>query len=114
MNDGRRDDNSDYHKKRDFNEKRDFIRMKIDTPVEMIISRGGESSQGLCLDLSGGGMRIKVEKNKEMCIGTELKVTLSSDAGHNPMLKATAVVTRVEKSNDSYCILGLEIQQMLA
>lgn len=92
-------------------DKRDFIRMKIDTPAEVIIHSKGKRLKGICRDLSGGGMSI--ETRIGLHIGTELEVKLSSNYGENPMLRARAQVARVQRSQSGRFTLGLEILEML-
>lgn len=96
---------------RAYNEKRNFIRMRIDSPVELEIVGEGENLKGLCCDLSGGGLSVEVEK--ALPVGTKLSICLTSSHGHNPMLRAHAHVARVIAGPEETCILGLEIDQLL-
>lgn len=80
-------------------EKRDFLRMRVDSPVTMALADKEESMSGICRDLSGGGMLVEVEK--ALPIGTELEVTLASSYGHAPVLQAAAKVTRIIELPDS-------------
>lgn len=96
---------------RSYNEKRNFIRMKIDTPADVIIEGNGESIKGICRDLSGGGMLI--ETNSTLELGLELIVSLASHHASSPMLKARVQVARVFEGRDSNYTLGLEILEML-
>lgn len=96
---------------REFSEKRDFIRMQIDSPVDMTLEHDGDTLSGTCLNLSGGGMMIEV--NRVIPVGTVVEVTVSSGHGHNPMLKANAVVNRVTAEASETCTLGLEIKALI-
>ena len=96
---------------RNYNEKRNFIRMKIDTPADVVIENKGQQLQAICKDLSGGGMLIESPETLE--IGLELTIKLSSHHLNSPMLKARAVVARVKESRNGKYILGLEILEML-
>ncbi len=93
-----------------FREKRNFIRLKVDSPVEVKLTAKNETLSGICLDLSGGGLYIVVDN--ALPVSTELVVTLSSEHGHGPTLKAKARVARATP-HDSGCALGLEILEML-
>lgn len=97
----------------DYREKRNFIRMKIESPVAVKLEADSEILQGLCHDLSGGGLSITVER--QLATGTELEVTLSSGHGQGAMLRAKAQVIRVEPKGDGAenYTLGLEILEML-
>jgi len=96
---------------RNYNEKRNFIRMKIDTPADVVIESKGQQIQGVCKDLSGGGMLIETPTLIET--GLELVVKLASHHLNSPMLKARAVVARVKENRSGSYTLGLEILEML-
>lgn len=101
---------------RAYSEKRDFIRMTISAPLSAKLSAeqgviAGQSIEGECRNLSGGGMLVIVKKN--LPIDTELHAEVSSDHGHNPTLKARVRVARnIALDNDQY-ELGLEILEVL-
>ena len=93
---------------RTYNEKRDFIRMKINT--QLSIRQGGQDYQGICKDLSGAGM--SVETNQSFEVGSELEVSIAQQGETHLPFNATATVTRVEANdNDSYSI-GLSIKEI--
>lgn len=91
-------------------EKRDFIRMKIDTPLRAQITGDGIAAEGLCHELSGGGMKIATEHYLEP--GTELEVTITSEHGHSPTLRAKTQVVRTESDGTLHRV-GLEILEIL-
>ncbi len=93
-----------------FSEKRDFIRMKISAPLSARLSHDEGVIEGLCRDLSGGGMQV--ETNTNIPAGTELVVEISSDHGHNPTLHAKAKVARSSEGAQGY-VLGLEILEII-
>ncbi|MFC3151131.1 PilZ domain-containing protein [Litoribrevibacter euphylliae] len=43
---------------RDYQEKRNFIRMQMDVPATITLKHGNQVIQARCLDLSGNGMLI--------------------------------------------------------
>lgn len=94
-----------------YSEKRDFIRMKIGAPLSAKLAAAEDIIEGLCLDLSGGG--LQVETKQSLTVGTEVEVEVSSDHGHNPTLKAKAKVARVTTSEAGDYVIGLEILQIL-
>jgi len=94
-----------------YSEKRDFIRMKISAPLNAKLSMDTEEIEGLCRDLSGGGMQV--ETKHPVSMGAELEVEVSSDHGHNPTLKAKVKVVRVATNADNEYVLGLEIIKVL-
>ena len=90
-----------------YSEKRDFIRMKIGAPLNAKLAAASEIIEGLCLDLSGGG--LQVETKQHLDVGTEAEVEVSSDHGHNPTLKAKTKVVRATATDAGGYVLGLEI-----
>jgi len=94
-----------------FSEKRDFIRMKISAPLSAKLSHDEGVIEGLCRDLSGGGMQV--ETTTEIPVGTDLVVEISSDHGHNPTLHARAKVARCNPDGENGFSLGLEIVEIL-
>jgi hypothetical protein len=95
-----------------YSEKRDFIRMKIGAPLNAKLAAEDNVIEGLCLDLSGGG--LQVETKQGLSIGTEVEVEVSSDHGHNPTLKAQAKVARSSTNETGDYVLGLEIIKILS
>lgn len=95
-----------------FSEKRDFIRMKIGAPLNARLASALETVEGLCVDLSGGG--LQVETKQPLVVGTEAEVEVSSDHGHSPTLRAKARVVRAVVNESGDHLLGLEIIQILA
>jgi hypothetical protein len=94
-----------------FSEKRDFIRMKISAPLSAKLSHDEGVIEGLCRDLSGGGMQV--ETATEIPAGTDLVVEISSGHGHNPTLHAKAKVARCSSHGEQGFMLGLEIIEVL-
>ncbi len=94
-----------------YSEKRNFIRMQVDTPVRLSLTADDEEVTGVCHDLSGGGMLVELEK--PLPAGTECLAVISSRHGHSPMLKARTRVSRVDSGPQDNCLLGLEIIELL-
>ena len=98
---------------RDYHEKRRFIRMKVETPVQLTVP-DQPPLLGTCHNLSGGGMLVSAPK--DFALGTELQVLLKSNHGHTPMLKAVAHVNRILPANHAATkntLFGLEIVALL-
>lgn len=94
-----------------FSEKRDFIRMKISAPLSAKLSHTDGVIEGVCRDLSGGGMQV--ETRTEIPPGTEMVVEISSDHGHNPTLHAKVKVARCRADAQGLVMLGLEILEII-
>lgn len=76
---------------RDYEEKRDFIRMRINSEAIIIDSQGIEST-GFCHNLSGGGALIELDKALE--VNEKVEVIIHSNYGHAPMFSSTGAVIR--------------------
>lgn len=96
---------------REYQEKRNFIRMRVNTDVS--ITLGDKVYVGTCHNLSGGGLYISLPEALPM--GNPVEVTVRSLYGHSPVLKASAKVSRLEPSDESSeCHMGLEIISLLS
>ncbi len=99
---------------RQYEEKRNFIRMRVDTPVKMQSDATDDALTGVCKNLSGGG--LLVEAKATLPVGAIVEVCLSSQHGHSPMLNARARIIRVDAEpglQNTTCKLGMEIMEML-
>lgn len=90
---------------RDYSEKRDFIRMHVETPVTL--NRDGQTFQGTCLDLSSIGMQIRSAPH--FSIGDRLQVHIPSVHSELKGLDAEAEVVRISVLEDGAQSLGLSI-----
>lgn len=99
---------------RSYDEKRDFIRMKVDTPADIVINNDNQKIHGVCRDLSGSGMQVELPVS--LPIGTLTEVSISSPHGHEPILQAEAKVTRIttvpDKQPDTY-VIGFKIHKII-
>jgi len=95
---------------RTWDEKRDFIRMKVDTKITLSPDNSDKSIIAFCRDLSGTGMLIEV--NKEFDAGETCKTSLPSSNDAFPALDATIKVLRCTQISDDKYYLGTEIVDM--
>ena len=93
---------------RPYNEKRDYIRMRINSPVH--IRQAGNDYEGVCKDLSGAGMLI--ETNQALQVGTELEISIEQKADTHLPFNAIAEVSRIDDGPDGNYIVGLSIKQI--
>lgn len=93
---------------RDYSEKRDYIRMRLEAPVTL--HHDGKAIPALCLDLSSTGMQLEAESALNM--GDKVRVHIASE--HNALrgLDAQAEVVRVSPMDDGRQALGLAIISM--
>lgn len=93
---------------RNYSEKRDFIRMQLQSKA--ILEHAGQQYPALCLDLSSSGMQL--EASVELAVGDRVRVLIPSE--HNALkgLEADAEVVRVGESANGIRTLGLAILGM--
>lgn len=95
---------------RNYNEKRDFIRMKVDTEVTLTLDGGKKQLAAYCRDLSGTGMLIEVEE--EIAEGTVCDTCLPSNNEAFPALDAKVKVLRCTPIENERFQLGAEIMEI--
>ncbi len=93
---------------RSFSEKRNFIRMKVNSPV--VIQYAGHEYQGICKDLSGAGMLIETED--EFTIGERLEVSIKQKGDNHLPFAATVEVSRVQSGSPGSQVIGLSIMDI--
>lgn len=93
-----------------YEEKRNFVRMVVETPVTIKLNEC-TFMEGICHNLSGGGMLISIQE--PLGLGGNLEVTVSSNHSHSPMLKARATVKRVGTVRKQSCSHGLKIEEVI-
>lgn len=79
---------------RDFDEKRDFIRMALDCKIQCKDLASGETFYGHAHDLSGKGLSFDVDR--EFAPGARLEVRIVPEKALVPPLYAEVEVVRVE------------------
>ena len=97
-----------FQMERNYSEKRDFIRMNINAPITL--SQGGQSIQGVCLDLSGTGMQVLVAGSFNL--GEKIRVQIPSEHAELDGLDTLTEVVRVDNHEDGRQNLGLTILSM--
>lgn len=96
---------------RQYTEKRDFIRMKINTPARVRVEQEDTIVHGICNDLSGSGMLLTLEQKPSTEHDLIVSVTSSENSG--PMLQARCSIARIQMAAEDKCIIGLEIQEFI-
>jgi len=95
---------------RSYNEKRDFIRMKVETSVVLTLEGSNQQVEGLCKDLSGTGMLIEV--SDEIKEGTVCDTRLPSNNEAFPSLDAKIKILRCSPLAENGYLLGVEIVEI--
>lgn len=88
-----------------YNEKRNFIRMKINTPVQVEVD--GETFIARCKDLSGSG--VLIQSDKAVALGTMVEIRIEQEGGKHQPFRASGEVVRLDPVNPSGYILGLSL-----
>ena len=97
---------------RDYEEKRNFVRVKVTTPLLFTLNQYSEKYEGQCLDLSGSGLLI--ETTKKLLLGDQLHVTIPAARPHQTPFAAQVEVIRVEPLNDRHIYLtGTAIKKVI-
>ncbi len=94
-----------------YSEKRNYIRMRVDTTAHVVIEGEAAALEAICRDLSGGGAMI--EMDRAIPLGTTLIVTVTSDHGHAPMLKVAGEVMRTETTENGQHVMGIKVLEVL-
>ncbi|MBK4989560.1 MULTISPECIES: PilZ domain-containing protein [Pseudomonas] len=89
-------------------EKRDFIRMRIDTEVTLL--HEGQVIAAVCLDLSSSGMQVQAPQSFQ--VGDKLEVRIDSDHPSLKGLRASTEVVWIAGQPDGQHTFGLRILAM--
>lgn len=84
---------------RTYHEKRDFMRMQIQTPASLRLE-DGRDLQLTCLDLSSTGVQLAC--SEPLPIGTQGTLHIVSGGETTAPFSANITVCRVEEENGSY------------
>ena len=91
-----------------YSEKRDFIRMRIDTEVSLL--HAGQVIAAVCLDLSSSGMQVQAPQRFQ--VGDRLEVRIDSDHPALKGLHASTEVVWIADQSGGEQKLGLRILAM--
>ncbi len=93
-------------KKRDFQEKRDFIRMNVNTKADLTLEDGTQLKV-TCHDLSSSG--LKIESSEAISNNINATICINSGGGETSDLQAEVKICRVEQLSDNKYDVGAEI-----
>ncbi len=90
-------------------EKRDFVRMQMNVPIQLTIKDSGEIITGICKNLSGNGLFFVT--SKKIDIGTQLKISIYSPDNKFNNLNALVQVSRIDaqQPTDNIYAFGAQI-----
>ena len=90
---------------KDYDEKRNFIRMFVNAKVNITDPQSGNTFNGVGINLSGSGAMFTTDEAFK--VGQSLTVDISSDQSQLAPLSAKFEVIRVtEDADGNYCIAG--------
>lgn len=85
---------------RQYIEKRDFMRMALNCPVDYQPSESSQGKKtGTCIDLSANGISFLCDDEIE--VGTELKISVQPQLAISPPFNAVMKVIRVSQQGES-------------
>ncbi|WP_324727203.1 PilZ domain-containing protein [Pseudomonas chlororaphis] len=93
---------------RDYSEKRDYIRMRVDAEVTLI--HQGQVISAVCIDLSSSGIQVRAPRSFK--VGDQLSVRIDSDHAALRGLEADTEVVWVTELEGNGQKLGLTILKM--
>lgn len=93
---------------RDYSEKRDYIRMRVDAEVSLI--HAGQVIPAVCVDLSSSGMQVQAQRSFK--VGDKLSVRIDSEHAALEGLEAETEVVWVREADNGSQKLGLTILKM--
>lgn len=93
-----------------YNEKRDFIRMRVETAVTFECE--GQTYEGVCIDLSSTGMQIEADGSLPLSLGQLVRVNIPSSHPELTGLQADTQIQRLETLDNGRLSLGLAIVAM--
>lgn len=93
---------------RDYSEKRDYIRMRVDAEVTLI--HAGQVIPAVCVDLSSSGMQVRAQRSFK--VGDKLSVSIDSEHAALKGLEAETEVVWVREDDGGAQKLGLTILKM--
>lgn len=96
----------------DYAEKRDFIRMFINAPVDFAVSGTEDWYSGIGNDLSGGGLSFKTKH--QLSEGDQVDIKLHPITPVTPPLEAKVTVIRSDADDDGQFTVSTKIDHIVS
>lgn len=93
-----------------YNEKRDFLRMQIETAAVLRLTALGETFDVTCQDLSSQGVQLKVDR--EIAPGTSIELSIPSPTPGLQGLEATGSVVRCAAAETGGYSIGVQFDSL--
>jgi hypothetical protein len=95
---------------RDFEEKRNFIRMQMDSVAKLTID-GSNTLDVTCQNLSASGLSITA--NEPIALDTAVSITIPSPNAQFQPMQSNGNVIRCDKVSENQYQIGVEISSMI-
>lgn len=95
---------------RDYSEKRDFIRMRVNAQLTIRREDNQATLTGICRDLSGTGMLVEVQES--IPEGTRLYTSLPSQNDSFPAFESLVTVVRCDPKENGTYLVGVSIDEV--
>lgn len=93
-----------------YNEKRDFIRMKVQTDATLTLTANGEQLSVVCQDLSSQGVQLVLDQ--ALREGTKVQLSIPSPTEHLQGLQALGQVTRCVTEESGRYAVGIQFDSL--
>ncbi len=96
----------------DFDDKRNFYRMMLNSEVEVTVIDAEANSQftATCRDLSASGMAIEIPH--PLALGTKVQVKVKSATNNVQSLDTKGKVVRVDEQSSDCYLIGVLIEEI--
>ena len=95
---------------RNYQEKRDYIRMQVEAPATLTLDNG-ERHTLTCIDLSSSG--VQLSSQQAVTANSQGELQIESGGGSTPPLHARVTVCRVQPCDSGDYRIGLSIDTFL-
>ncbi|KGJ90024.1 PilZ domain-containing protein [Colwellia psychrerythraea] len=97
---------------KDFDDKRDYYRMMINSEVVVTVIDDEVNSQlsATCRDLSATGMAFEIEH--PLAISTHVRVRVDSASSQIQALDIRGRVVRIEEESKNFYLIGIAIEEI--
>lgn len=93
-----------------YNEKRDFIRMKVEARATLTLHDGGEKVDADCQDLSSQGVQLVI--GRPLAENTHINVSIASPTPGLQGLEAEGQVMRCQAIDNGQFIVGVHFNAL--
>ncbi|MFN3580138.1 MAG: PilZ domain-containing protein [Pseudomonas sp.] len=93
-----------------YNEKRDFIRMRVDTEALLKLTQTGEEISVVCQDLSSQGVQVVLDR--PLSQGATITLSIASPTPGLQGLEASGQVARCVANEEGQFVVGIQFDEV--